>query len=130
MKQLILLTILCVISSCGSPTKYRPPIYGHDYKRGEIVAPDHSRISTTSEQFNCFVSVTIDDFKKVALALKKGKFPYHIRVLLEKYNFVGKSKKKIKFIEKENKKGQIVCPWFTFWCQFLARLFLDRTISK
>ena len=102
------LMILCVVSSCGSKTKWRPPIYGHDYKRGEIVAPDHSRISTTSDKFNCFVSVRIDDFKKVALALNKGKFPRHIRILIEKYKMVEKSKKKINKLDK--KKGQIDCP--------------------
>lgn len=84
MKLLILLTILC--ASCSSPTKYRPTIYGHDYKYGEIVKPiTHERISCRDEEFNKYVSFSLKDFSKIALLLEKADVPYDIRIILEKF---------------------------------------------
>ncbi len=77
--------ILC--ASCGSQTTYRPTVYGHDYKYGEIVTPvTHERISCRDEEFNKYVSFSLSDLTKVRTALETGEFPAHIILILEKFD--------------------------------------------
>ena len=93
MKLLIFLTILCV-SSCGSPTTYRPSIYGHDYITRVIVTPvTRKRISCGDREFNKYVSVSLKDLSKLAIILKEAKVPRKVRILVEAFNKEVKSVK-------------------------------------
>jgi hypothetical protein len=81
---MLLILLTTSLSSCGSPTKYRPSIYGHDYVQREIVTPvTHVRISCGDEEFNKYVSVSLKDLSKLALVLKEAKVPKKVRVLIE-----------------------------------------------
>lgn len=83
MKQLMFLMILFV-SACGSTTSYRPSIYGHDYKNMEIITPvTYQRISCGDPAFQRYVSVDLDDLRKLALVLKNAKVPKKVRILIE-----------------------------------------------
>ena len=94
MKRLILLMILCV-SSCGSSTKYRPEILGHDYKNLEIIKPKtYERVYCGDESFNKYASVSLKDLKKIALILKEAKIPWQVKVIVEELE------KEVKRLEK------------------------------
>lgn len=84
MKQVIFLLILC--ASCAGTTTYRPSIYAHDYKYGEIIVPvTKERISCREPEFNKYVSFSLEDFSKIALVLKKAELPRHVIIILEKF---------------------------------------------
>ena len=98
MKQLTYLTILLILSSCLSHTKYRPSIYGHDHVTQEIVTPvSHERIYTGDPEFNKFVSIKLSDLSKLALVLRHAKLPRKVRRIVEKFT------KEVKTVEKQNK---------------------------
>lgn len=105
MKLLIALTIL-LVSSCGSPTKYRPSIYGHDFVNREIVTPNtHVRISCGDRQFNKFVSVSLDDLAKLALVLKEAKVPKKVRILIEGFGKEVSLRKKLQALDNYSNPG-------------------------
>lgn len=79
----ILLTIF-LISSCSTPTTYRPSIYGHDYVNSEIVTPiTHERISCGASEFNRYASVSLEDLTNLALVLKYSDVPPEVRIIIE-----------------------------------------------
>lgn len=99
MKLLIFLTILCV-TSCGSPTTYRPDVYGHDYMNMTIIEPiSKRRISCGDEEFNEYASVKLKDIVKIATVLKKAKLPRHIRILIEDFETEIKELEKLQKLE-------------------------------
>lgn len=101
MKLLIFSTIL--LSSCGSTTSYRPSIYGHDYINREIVKPvTHERISCGENDFNRFVSIDLDDLRKLALVLKNAKVPRKVRILIEGFEKEVNRKRKLQGVDDEN----------------------------
>ena len=98
MKRLATLTTFLIVSSCGSLTKYRPSIYGHDYRNQEIITPvTFERISCGNPTFNEYASVKLDDLVKLALVLKYAKLPFKVRVLVDGFT---------KEVEKRNKENK------------------------
>lgn len=86
MKLLIFLTILFV-SSCGSPTTYRPWIHGHSTKDQAIIVPQtKERIYCSEDRFQEYVSVSIQDLQALALILKHAKVPKKVRIIIERFN--------------------------------------------
>ena len=87
MKKIAILLLISLTTSCASSTTYRPKIYGHDFQDGSIIAPKtHERISCSEFRFNEYVSISLDDLAKLALALKNAKLPRHIRIIIEDVN--------------------------------------------
>jgi hypothetical protein len=85
MKRPVFLTMF-LISSCASGTKYKPSIYGHDYRNREIITPvTHERIYCGTREFNKFASVRLEDLTKLALILKYAKVPRKVRLIVENF---------------------------------------------
>lgn len=89
-----MMLLLASMVSCGSKTKYRPSIYGHDYMNMEIIKPvTFDRVSCGDPDFNKYVSVSLDDLSKLALVLREAKVPRAVRVIIENFNKELESKK-------------------------------------
>jgi len=99
MKLLTILTTCLILNSCGTNTKYRPSIYGHDYKAQEIITPiTYKRVKCGDPEFNEYASVRLDDLSRLALILKYAKLPRKVRLLIENF------RKEVEQRNKENKK--------------------------
>ena len=104
--MMLLMLLTTSLVSCGSPTKYRPSIYGHDYIQREIVTPKtHVRISCGDREFNKFVSVSLDDLAKLALVLKEAKVPKKVRILIEGFGKEVSLRAKLQKLDKYSTPG-------------------------
>jgi hypothetical protein len=62
-------------------------IYGHDYNAMTIIEPvTKRRVSCGDAEFEAYASISLEDLTKLGALLKTGKFPRHIRILVEEFN--------------------------------------------